>query len=75
MNWLPSHRVPPFPAAAIDWRLKAAFGKGELARLWQELWWSGVAAGRAEGIVGTLLAVLVLAVVVLVLVMALRSNR
>jgi hypothetical protein len=75
MGWLPSRLCPPLPYREIDWKLRAAVGRRELTRMWMDLWWSGVAAGRVEGVVGTLLVVLLLAVMGLFLVLALRGGR
>jgi hypothetical protein len=75
MRFFPSERMPTLPFDRIDWRLKAAVGREGLSQIWQDLWWSGVAAGRIEGIVGTLLVVLMLAVLTLIVVVALRGLK
>lgn len=74
LSWLPSHRVPPLPYGEVDWRMRMTLGKAELHRMWADLWWSGVAAGRVEGIVGTLLVVVVLSLMVLAVVVAIKAR-
>jgi hypothetical protein len=74
VSWLPSRHCPPLPYQSIDWKVRALVGKAELTRIWEGLWQQGVAAGRAEGIVGTMLVVLALAVAILIL-HQLRSER
>jgi len=75
MRFFPSQRMPELPFNQLDWKLRYSVGKESLSALWENLWWSGVAAGRIEGIVGTLLAVLVLAVLTLIVILAVRSAR
>jgi hypothetical protein len=65
MKWLPSQGCPDLPFEEIPALIRAGVGRPELTRIWHDLWWSGVAAGRVEGIVGTMLVGLTLAVVVL----------
>lgn len=57
MNWLPSRRMPPIPYYEVDWKLRAALGRRGVTDLWEKLWEQGVNAGRAEGVVATLLVV------------------
>jgi len=75
MNWFPSRNMPALDFARVDWKLRAAMGREGLSQLWLDLWWSGVAAGRIEGIVGTLLVVLGLAVLTLIIIIAIKESR
>ena len=75
MNFFPSQRMPPLDWSKVDWKLKAAVGKEAVAGLWESLWREGCAVGRAEGVVGTLLVVLMICVVVLAIVTAIKGGR
>jgi len=55
LRWSP----PPLPDDAIPYALRLV-GRATVERLWRDVWIAGRDAGRAEGIVGTSLAVIAL---------------
>ena len=75
MSIFPSSWLPPFPYLELPLPVRAAVGRSTLERIYREVWFGGVAAGRAEGIVGTSLVFLALAVAVLTVVVLIRAAR
>lgn len=74
MSWaFPSQHCPRLPWYELPMYLRA-MGRPRVEQWWVGLWNQGVAAGRVEGAVGTLLAVLVLVVFFAVLWLIVRRR-